>query len=354
MEEVLPFSERGRTGGRASLVALSRVSSSFRPRLRRFTVESPVQSVQNVECYGEDGRKSLAELYRSYMRLSEEYGWIMEGLYTQMREVEGRSVQIPVLSFRTPAPGPALWVLSGIHGEEPAGPNAIAENIEAFADLGKSGIPVIVIPLCNPKGYSLDWRFPNTADRTYKSAENPGGGVSVGDTESTSPDAKGLTDGVLRLCGTHPPCLVLDHHEDALEGGAYIYGMGHPPSSAAMIASEVLTCLGRPSMAIVSHGVTRFGEKIVEGQVFQPEGFRDGSLDELLWSESIVREGVRMKGPGARVVLTIETPAFQVPLGQRIAAHAAVFRELPRLWEMAHGSLPLPRTEYEDLFRGMH
>lgn len=324
--------------------------------LRVCTIEHPARSVRNVECYCEDGRKSLAELYSSYMRLAEDYGWEMEGLYTQVRGVSGgESVPIPVLSFRTQVPGPALWILSGIHGEEPAGPNAIAENIELFADLGRRGVPMVVMPLCNPKGYSLDWRFPNTADRKYKSEENPDGGVSVGDSDHllpdywrdptkaradlpSSPDADALTSSVLRLACRHPPILVLDHHEDALEGGAYVYGMGHPPSLAAQVAGEVLNCLGRPTMSVIAHGVTRFGEQIVQGQVWQPEGFRDGSIDELLWSKSIVQDGVCGKGPGARAVLTVETPTFQTPIESRIAAHAAVFRALPRLWEMARES----------------
>lgn len=319
-------------------------------------VESPMQSAQRVDCYREDGRRSLAELYRSYMRLAEEYGWEMEGLYSQTWEgIGGENVPIPVLSFRTQAKGPALWVLSGIHGEEPAGPNAFAENIEIFAELGRQGVPMVVVPLCNPKGYSLNWRFPNTADRKYASAENPKGGVSVGDSdhllpdkmdpsrplrmEPVSKDAQGLTDGVVRLCGTHPPRLVLDHHEDELVPGCYLYvqrtGKADDP-----LAREVLAAMEGAGIPLNRQDRTRFGEPIINGVVAYDEGgdpIHDGSVDDLLSSLRIFVDGGWRPGPSAPHTFVVETPA-QGPLPARARTHTAVFRALPRLWEMAQES----------------
>ncbi len=327
--------------------------SFFRNRFRVFIVEHPARSVHDIDCYSDDGRKSLGDLYRSYMRLAEEHGWEMECLYSQTREASGLgNVSIPVLSFRTQARGPALWVLSGIHGEEPAGPNALAENIGVFVDLGKKEVPMVVIPLCNPKGYSLNWRFPNTADRTYRSAENPHGGVSVGESGHLLPvpgdlsttfqaapvssNSDGLTKGVLRLARTHPPCLVFDHHEDELVPGCYIYSQGMSRTSDSL-ARSVLTAMEGAGIPLNRDDRTRFGEPIVNGIVScdaQGNCIQGDSIDDLLSAPRIFVDGAWQTGPGSPYTFVIETPA-NGPLVERMQAHAAVFRALPKLWEMA-------------------
>ena len=75
-------------------------------------------------------------------------------------------------------------MLSGIHGEEPAGPNAIAANLASLTQLADAGVPIVVIPLANPKAYRHNWRYPNTPERDWKK----GGGYSVGDAEYLLPD----------------------------------------------------------------------------------------------------------------------------------------------------------------------
>lgn len=298
------------------------------PRLHLCTVDGLIQSAQRVDCYHEDGRKPLVELYRSYVRLAEEYGWEMEDLYSQTREVaSGEEIPFPILSFRTQVQGPALWVLSGIHGEEPAGPNAFAENIEVFGELGERGIPLVALPLCNPKGYSLNWRFPNTADRKYASADNPEGGVSVGDM-----NVSGLTDGIVRLCGTYPPFLVLDHHEDEFVQGCYLYVQRTGGTDDSLVR-KILVAMEGVGMPLTQQDQTRFGEPIINGVVACDENgdpIHDGSIDDLLFSS-----------PNAPHVFVIETPA-QGPLPARVRAHAAVFHALPRLWEMAQESERIP------------
>jgi hypothetical protein len=39
-----------------------------------------------------------------------------------------KKIALPIIALRTPKKGKALWVISGIHGEEPAGPNAISDR----------------------------------------------------------------------------------------------------------------------------------------------------------------------------------------------------------------------------------
>jgi len=309
------------------------------------------EHLRRVETYSEDGRRPLHELYESYDVLRREFGWRESVVFEQEDEVQGRMVKIPILSFRTPGEGPALWVLSGIHGEEPAGPNAIAREIEFLGSLG-SRIPMVVLPLCNPKGYRRNWRFPNTQSRKYKSESNPGGGVSVGDADHlladiqdpTKPriaeplfaDCAALTSKALDLAGRYPPVLVIDHHEDEALNASYIYSQGvRGPDDP--VAQEIIRIL-RDIIPIQMKGVTRFGEQVQGGIVsFDGNGalIRDGSIDELLTSMEVIVEGQVRPGPAAQTGIVVETPVIGTSLEQRIAAHSVVMRALPRLWEMA-------------------
>ena len=48
--------------------------------------------------------------------------------------------------------------------------------------LARQGVPIVLIPLCNPKAYRSNWRYPNTAERDWRQ-----GGYSVGDAEDLLP-----------------------------------------------------------------------------------------------------------------------------------------------------------------------
>ena len=176
-----------------------------------------------------DGRQSVDELLRRFDTLSAEHGWQPETVYTY----PGNEAP-PIRAWRTRQRGEALWVLAGIHGEEPAGPNAIAQNLKSISDLAAAGVPMVVIPLCNPKGYRNNWRYPNTAERDWRK-----GGYSVGDSEYLLPDTgtgsmpraprppgpetQALTGFALSTAVSYPPRLVLDLHEDELStAGGYI------------------------------------------------------------------------------------------------------------------------------------
>ena len=50
---------------------------------------------------------------------------------------ENKRKFLPILAFRTRLKGDALWIISGIHGEEPAGVNAIAKNVRYLNKLAK-------------------------------------------------------------------------------------------------------------------------------------------------------------------------------------------------------------------------
>src|SRR5690349_18996651 len=107
----------------------------------------------------EDGRLPVEDLYRSFSSL-ERNGWVKEEVVVSERECDGRLLALPILSFRTKRKGRAVWIIAGIHGEEPAGPNAIAEGINDVRELAES-YPVVLLPLCNPLGYATNWRYLN-------------------------------------------------------------------------------------------------------------------------------------------------------------------------------------------------
>ena len=76
-----------------------------------------------------DGRATIHQLYASYATLVQN-GWKLDVIaYLQPAGTERR---IPMVAFRSPVSGPATWIISGIHGEEAAGPNAIAAAIDDY------------------------------------------------------------------------------------------------------------------------------------------------------------------------------------------------------------------------------
>jgi len=302
-----------------------------------------------------DGRATLAELSRRYEVLSGTPGWRTDTVYDD-RGDPGASIR----AWRTAQGGEALWILAGIHGEEPAGPNAIARELASIVELAESGVPVVLIPLCNPAAYRNNWRYPNTAERDWRK-----GGYSVGDAEYLLPDVetgtrpraeappgpetRALTEYVLRLAQHYPPRLVLDLHEDELSTtGGYVYSQGVRPDDNAVVA-EVVRLLQSSGIPLRLDGRTRFGEPIVDGVISRDDAgrpIRDGSIDELLAATEVFVDGRPGTGPSAPTVVVVETPAFAGSRFElRVAAHGAVLRELQRLWRL---SPPAPAAPTPD------
>lgn len=281
-----------------------------------------------------DGRQPLAGLYKSYLGLVEQ-GWTLEVVADS--RPPGTAHALPIIALRSPRSGPAVWFLSGIHGEEPAGPNAIAAAIAEIAALG-SKRPVVLLPLLNPHGYARNWRYLNVA--TYSELVD---GHSVGDSShllpspgapgsarapsASSPEADAITRFVLRRSADYPPFCSIDLHEDNLIDEGYVYSQG-ALGAADPLATEAVKVLRDNGIQVKMNGKTRFGEEIVSG-IIGP--VVDSSIDELMGSHEIVSNGRIQPGPAARTVLVFETPAAELSLGQRIDAHAALIRRLTAL-----------------------
>lgn len=293
--------------------------------------------------YTADGRLPLDAIMSRFDEMSTEYRWLPETIFAYPG-----TPAVAIRSWRTPHRGEALWIFAGIHGEEPAGPNAIAANLSSLKQLADTGIPVVVIPLGNPRAYRHNWRYPNTPERDWKK----GGGYSVGDAEYLLPDLEAgsgpraamppgpetaaLTQYVLRLAKQYPPRLVLDLHEDELstEGG-YIYSQGQQ-ADGNPVGAEIIRLLQATGIPLRQSGKTRFGEPIVHGVISRDDKggpIRDGSIDELLAATEVFFDGSKVRGPSAHTVIVVETPAFEGSrFDLRVAAQGAVVQHVGELW----------------------
>lgn len=288
-----------------------------------------------------DGRRPVATLYELYLGLVDR-GWQLDVIAES--QPAGTEAALPIIALRTGHSGPAVWVLSGIHGEEPAGPNAVAAVVDDLAALGER-LPVVLIPLCNPHGYARNWRYLNLP--VYSEEEE---GHSVGDSSHllpdperpaqpraaapSSPEADALTGYVLRTAAAYPPLVSIDLHEDDLIPAGYVYSQGErgADDELAAAAVEVLREHGIP---IQLEGRTRFDEAI-SGGIIGP--VVDSSIDELLSAPAVIIGGESRPGPAARTVLVFETPAGELGLEQRVEAHAALLRRLAARLAASFGS----------------
>jgi hypothetical protein len=278
-----------------------------------------------------DGRKPILELFAAHLELTQR-GWQLD--VVAYSKPPGTSEELPIIALRTPRPGPAIWILSGIHGEEPAGPNAVAAAIDDLAALAES-VPVVLLPLCNPHGYARNWRYLNMP--VYSATVE---GQSVGDSShllpdprdptraraaaASSPEADALTRYVVQLAETYPPLVSIDLHEDDLIAEGYVYCQGEFGCDDRL-AHHAVAVLRDNGIPIKLEGQTRFGEEIVGGIVVP---VTDSSIDELIGTREILVDGRSHTKPAARTTLTFETPGKDATLARRVAAHLALLRSL--------------------------
>jgi hypothetical protein len=280
-----------------------------------------------------DGRAPIESLYRASIGLVAR-GWTAEVIATS--QPAGTSLGLPIVALRSPKKGPAVWILAGIHGEEPAGPNAVAAAIADLAKLGEH-YPVVLLPLLNPHGYARNWRYLNVA--VYSETVD---GHSVGDSSHllpsaedpsraradapSSPEAAALTAWILRHQADYPALISVDLHEDNLIHEGYVYSQG-VAGTADELAISAVAALRDSGVPIKAGGTTRFDEPIARGIVGPVS---DSSIDELMSAREVIVDGARLPGPGARTVLVLETPAAALPLAQRVAAQAALLQLLSK------------------------
>src|SRR3989344_752752 len=297
--------------------------------------------IPEIGTYSKDKRKPLFKIYSSFSRLKENKR-TYEILYNQIVDIKkSKNIPLPILAFRTRKKGSALWIIGGIHGEEPAGPNAISKNIRFLNRLSKR-IPIVILPLCNPVGYVKDWRYPNRKNSSKKMET-----ISVGDSEHLLIDLKNrkkprkekpscneteaITSFVIRTVKDYKPVLVLDFHEDKSSTGVYIYSQGRLGHKDP-IAKKVVSILKKSGFKFYRKGKTSFNQKIIEGIV---SDINDGSIDELLASKEIILNKKTKRGSYAKSVIVIETPIIGIPLSKRVKAHSKILRSSKKFFKMA-------------------
>ncbi len=281
----------------------------------------------------DDGRATIHELFSAYRSVLEKR-WALD-VIAQSRP-QGTRHKIPIIALRSPIKGPAVWIISGIHGEEPAGPNAIATVIDDIASLGERH-PVVLIPLSNPHGYARNWRYLNSpiwsADIEAQSVGDSSHMLADQDdprraraAAPSSPEAAAITHYIFEMMVEYPPRISIDLHEDDRISEGYVYSQGVNGASEPL-ASEAVEVFTEFAIPIKLDGYTRFDEKIVAG-IIGPVS--DSSLDEFMSASEIIVDGAQHSGPAAQIVLVFETPASNMPISQRTRAHEALLKRIIR------------------------
>jgi len=320
-------------------------------------------SFRDIYTFERDKRLTLSELYSEIFRLRD-FGWEMQEIFIQEGfDLKLRECKLPVWVFCSPEAkkgfANSVWILAGIHGEEPAGPCAIAKSVEVLAEMGNK-YPLICFPLLNPLGYIKDWRYPNEPRDIAL-------GLSVGDSEAflltngslekpyprkdaryVSEYALKLGEKVLELSQRNPPFLVLNFHEDEDDGKEvfsgsifrrepkppYIYSHGRF-GTEDLVAKEIVSLMRDFGLSLENDGFTRFGEKIVDGIVGPVS---DGSIDELISARMVVWGGKLMPGPAgvlfSQSVIVVETPT-QEALSKRIRFYQLLIKKIPDFFDIA-------------------
>ena len=303
-----------------------------------------IEIAQNLETFSMDNRMPLEKIYKAYLSLPKK-NWSRKIIYTETIKLSnGQKIGAPILSFFTKKTGRAFWIIAGIHGEEPAGPNALAKNIKIINGLADKGIPMVFLPLCNPKGYCLNWRYPN-------SRRNENIGNSVSDSEHlllstkkknqprmefpSSKQADALTKEALNLFKTHPPLLTINFHEDeSVKGEHYIYSHGKD-GFADPVLKEIVRLFQKNGLEFMKHGKKWFGKNIKNGII---HNIRDGSIDELFAADKIFLNDRVVKKPAAKTVIVVETPIKDAPIEKRVKTDELIINSFGNFWKIRNRS----------------
>ncbi|HWA10730.1 MAG TPA: M14 family metallocarboxypeptidase [Opitutaceae bacterium] len=206
-------------------------------------------------------------------------------------EIEG--CPLFALTRRTPGPRPRLYLSAGMHGDEPAPPEALFELIRAgvFDDRATW----FICPLLNPAGLARGVRENASGidlNRDYKHLRSL-------EIQAHAAWLRRQPNFDLTLCV----------HEDWESTGYYLYELnpkGRPSLADAMIAAVAKVCP-------IDHSPVIDGRE-AHGGIIRPVG---DPLTRETWPEAIY-----LHAHHTTLGYTLETPS-SLPLPQRIAAHRA-------------------------------
>ena len=257
-----------------------------------------------------DGRPSIADIHGSCDALLAS-GWRRVEIASQLTEA---GEALPILAWLN-SPDVDHVLIGGIHGREPAGTVALSAHADRLREVGTAR-SILLMPLLNPWGYSRHVRYGpsgrSVSDSDHCLGRSPKPACS---------EAAAITSFVLDSVRVNPGARVLDLHEDPvyedpayhLEGdGSYLYLSGegaldHP------VSGRVRRSLEAGPFPLIREGVTRFGERLVDGIVLDTE---DGSIDELLARK-------RACSPVITTEIALRD-ATTPPLAERVSAYRSV------------------------------
>lgn len=225
----------------------------------------------------------------------------------------------PLLSIRIPSADNGgvprrVVITAGIHGDEPAGVEAVTRLIETPQEWSPRLAPfdVTIFPCLNPTGFSCNSR-------------TNGAGIDLNRTfdQADPPLETGLIKTRLAANGRHPAFdAAIEFHEDSDGQGFYLYEL-----------ATALPHIGDDVVAAVAPLVTIDPRSLIEGLpakggVIRPDpaGLRDtlpGQWPQALYSAHT----------GIPSCLTLETPSTLLPIDRRAEIHlVALTAALAHRW----------------------
>jgi hypothetical protein len=205
-----------------------------------------------------------------------------------------------VRTKRLPREG-TIYISAGIHGDEPAGPEALITWAEKNTRLLRRR-PFLLVPCINPWGLVNNSRTDSQKRDLNRSFQN---------------DAIAEIAALKRAMGRRRFSLALTLHEDYDGQGIYIYEI----QGACPGWGEALLEAARPHVPADLRRVIE-GREAVRGLVRRP-------LDMKLFKQIGLPEAVYLHLQACPRVFTIETPS-EFGLDRRVRAHVAVIDECLR------------------------
>lgn len=195
------------------------------------------------------------------------------------------------------AAAPRIYISTGIHGDEPAGPAALLELLESGEFDDRAGW--WLVPVINPVGLARGTRDDATGrdlNRDFK--------------DLRTPEVAGLV-AWLRRQPEFTACWCL--HEDWEAKGFYLYELN--PDNRPTLAPAMLSAAGR--LMPIEEAETIDGRLSAAPGIIRPV---NDPLERVDWPEAIY-----LRAHHTSLSYTLETPSG-LPLGQRVAALVAAVR----------------------------
>lgn len=198
---------------------------------------------------------------------------------------------------RAPAPGPSIYLSAGIHGDEPAPPQALLRLVQQGCFGPQANWTIC--PLLNPTGMARGTRANAAGIDLNRDYEHP-----------VTPEVRAHVAWLRRQPRFHAAICV---HEDYEATGFYLYELNpdrRPSAADAALAAVAPLCPIEQAA-------------VIDGRATDAPGIIRPVTDPLLrnqWPEAIY-----LRHHHTTLSYTFETPTTQ-PLEQRMATHGAAIR----------------------------